>query len=253
MRNPAVSVRDDLVARPHNVLAGAYFDLARPGKTGEQLGDIDRAARKRADRLGNRRAFFLAHRIERDCACRDRRRVAVLHPQDDALPWGRGRQAGVAVGGPCIGVVGAGQGAVYDKAALAKGVEGVFDDIVPGCARDMDKELPGEIAELEARAHLAAIDRQRSDCVSGALAPFGDDLAIAVEQRQPARDLGGAVAGPVIDRDHAAMQRPGVAEQRKIGREIEGVEIGAAVGQALLGYPHPIEAQHLRAGRQIAL
>ena len=169
------------------------------------------------------------------------------------LIGGGGRQAGVAVGGPCIGVVGAGQGAVYDKAALAKGVEGVFDDIVPGCARDMDKELPGEIAELEARAHLAAIDRQRSDCVSGALAPFGDDLAIAVEQRQPARDLGGAVAGPVIDRDYAAMQRPGVAEQRKIGREIEGVEIGAAVGQALLGYPHPIEAQHLRPGRQIAL
>ncbi len=49
------------------------------------------------------------------------------------------------------------------------------------------------------------------------------------------------------------MQRAGVAEQREIGREIERVEIDAAVGQALLGYAHPIEAQHLRACRQIAL
>src|SRR2546430_8924225 len=41
------------------------------------------------------------------------------------------------------------------------------------------------------------------------------------------RSLGGPVAGPVIDRDEACMQRAGVAEQREIGREIERVEIGA--------------------------
>ena len=49
------------------------------------------------------------------------------------------------------------------------------------------------------------------------------------------------------------MQRAGIAEQREIGREIKRVEIGAAVGQPLLGDAHRIEAQHLRLGGQIRL
>src|SRR5436190_21031504 len=101
--------------------------------------------------------------------------------------------------------MGAGQGAVAGRAGLAKGIERVFDDVVPGGAGDMDEQLPGKIAEAELLAHLPAVDRQRSDPGAAAFAPFGDDRAIAVEQSQPAGDLGGPVAGPVIDRDESRM------------------------------------------------
>src|ERR1051326_2538412 len=175
MRDPAVPARDHLITRPHDVLAGAHLDLAGPGDPGEQLRDIDGAARKRADRLGDRGEFLLAHRVEPDRARWDRRGMAVLYPQEDALPRGGRRHAGIAVRRPGIGIVRTGERAVRGGPALAKGVEGVFYDIVPRRARNMDKELSSEITELESRAHLSAVDRQRGHRVSGALAPFRDD------------------------------------------------------------------------------
>ena len=52
MRDAAPLAGEDLVARPHDMLAGAQFDLPRPGEIRQQLGDIDRAAgeRRRAAR-----------------------------------------------------------------------------------------------------------------------------------------------------------------------------------------------------------
>ena len=49
------------------------------------------------------------------------------------------------------------------------------------------------------------------------------------------------------------MQRPGIAKQCEIGREIERVEIGAAVRQAFRWNAHRIEAEDLRPGGEIGL
>ena len=71
-----------------------------------------------------------------------------------------------------------------------------------------------------------------------------------VEQRQPAGDLSRAVAGPVIRGNDARVQRPGVAKKGEIGREIQRVEIDAAVGQPLRRQAHRIEAEDPRRFRQ---
>src|SRR5580700_1551272 len=49
------------------------------------------------------------------------------------------------------------------------------------------------------------------------------------------------------------MQRAGIAEEGKIGREVEGVEVGPAAGHARRGEAHRIEAQNLGVGWQISL
>ena len=68
MRDAAPLAGENLVARPHDVLAGAQLDLPRPAKIRQQLGDIDRAAGERPDRLGQRDDALLAHRVEADRA-----------------------------------------------------------------------------------------------------------------------------------------------------------------------------------------
>ncbi len=147
--------------------------------------------------------------------------------------------------------MGAGQRAVIDRAGDAEDVERVFDHIVAGSADDMDEQLPGKIAEPKALAHLSAVDRNRARPITAGLAPLGDDLAIAVEQGQPATDLGGAVTGPVIRGDDARMQRLGITEEGEISREVERIEIGASVGKPRLRDAHRIEAQNLRLSREI--
>ena len=70
----------------------------------------------------------------------------------------------------------------------AKGVERVFDDVVTGRADDMQEQLAGEFGQTKARADLAAVDHDRAGCRPAALAPFGEDFAVVVEQGQPAGD-----------------------------------------------------------------
>ncbi len=122
-----------------------------------------------------------------------------------------------------------------------------------GRTDDVDEQLAGEIAQPETRAHLPAVDRNGAGAIAAGFAPFGDNLAIAVEQRQPAADLAGPVARPIVRGDDPRVQRLGVAEEGKVGREIERVEIGPAVGEASLRQAHNIEGQNLRPGREIGL
>ena len=91
MRNAAPAGLYDLVARPHHVLPGVQLDLAGPGNTGQQFGDVDGARRERADRFFERYDPRVAHLIEPDRTCRDRSRVRILQPQDHALAR-RGRR-----------------------------------------------------------------------------------------------------------------------------------------------------------------
>ena len=243
MRDAPAVPGNDLVARAHDMLAGAQLDLPRPSETRQQFGDIDSAAGEGADRLGQHNDGLLAHRVEPDRAGRDRAGVAVLHPQDDPLAGARRRQTGIAVGRPGVRVMGAGQRPVARCAGFAKGVESVFDDIVARRPDDMDEELAGKVAEAELRADPATVDRDRTGLVAAALVPIGNHPAIAVEQGQPAGHRRRTVAGPVIRGDEPRVQRAGVAKQGKIGREVERVEIGAAVGEPRLRDAHRIEAQ----------
>ena len=107
--------------------------------------------------------------------------MAILDPEDDPLAGSGRGQAGIAVGRPGIGVMGARERPVARTARLTKGVERVFDDVVAGRADDMDEELTGKLAEAELLAHPAAVDRDRAALVAAAFGPFGDHLAIAVE------------------------------------------------------------------------
>ena len=112
------------------------------------------------------------------------------------------------------------------------------------------KSWPAKSPVANRRAHLAAVDRDRGAGLTAILAPFGDDFSRIVEQRQPAGHALRAVAGPVIRGDEARVQCRGVAKEREIGREIQRVEIDAAVGQPLRRQAHRIEAEDPRRFRQ---
>ena len=166
----------DLVARPDDVLARAKFDLPGPGEIRQQLGDIDRPAGERTERLGQRDDALFAHRVEPDRAGRYRRRMAVLHPQDDALARRRRRQPGIPVGRPGIRVVRRGKSDVPLAAGIAEHVERVFHDVMPGRPGNVQEKLAGEVAGRESGSHIAAVDRDRGPGVAAILAPFGDDF-----------------------------------------------------------------------------
>ena len=93
-------VADDFVARSDDMASGAQLDLRRPVQVWQQIGNIERdtGESRNAARVCHR--LFRAHAVERDAAFGDRRGVAVLHPQDDALIRSRCRKPGVTIGGP---------------------------------------------------------------------------------------------------------------------------------------------------------
>src|SRR5579884_2950017 len=153
---------DNFIPRTHDVLSGAQLDLARPAKPRQVFADIDDAAGERADRTVDRRTHFFAHRMQAQRAGRDRAGMAVLHPQQHALFRRRRRQPGIALGGPGIGVVGAGQHAIARLALVAENVEGILDDIVPGGAGNVQEQLACEVAEAETGADIAAVDDERA-------------------------------------------------------------------------------------------
>ncbi len=108
--------------------------------------------------------------------------MAVLDPQHDVLA-GRGRrQPGVAVGRPRIGVMGSRQRPVAAiggvGAAIAEGVERVFDDVMPGRADDVQEQLAAKFRQAKARADLAAVEHDACGLTAAAFAPFGQDLAV---------------------------------------------------------------------------
>ena len=249
VRDAAPLAGENLVARPDDMLAGAQFDLPRPEKIRQQLGDIDRAAGERPERLGQRDDALLAHRVEPDRAGRDRRRMAVLHPQDHALAGCRRRQPGIAIGRPGIRVVRAGQRAVRLASGIAEHVERIFDDSCPAAPTMCRKSWPAKspVANRRRTSRLSiAIAAPASPQSSHHSAMIFPASSNSVSQQLTLR----AVAGPVIRGDEARVQCRGVAEEGEIGREIQRVEIDAAIGQTLCRQAHRIEAQDPRRFRQ---
>ena len=248
MRDAAAAPFENLVARAHHVLAGAQLDLFRPRDVGQQFGNRDRARGEGRDPVGDRHDVLLAHRGEADGTRRDRDRMAVLDPQHELLARGGSGKAGVPVGGPGVGVMRAGEGAVpaaFGPAGLVENVERVFDDVVPGRADDVQKKLSAKAGQSKPLAYLPTVENDGACGRLAALGPFGQNLATIVEQGHPAGDRTGSVPRPVIRRHQPGVQIAGVAEKSEVRGEIERIEIGAAVGQAIGRDPHSIEAKHL--------
>ena len=188
-----------------------------------------------------------AHAVERDGAGRDRRRVAVLQPQDHPLVLARRRQAGVAIRRPGIGVVRAGQaGAVV----AGIGVERVFHHVVAGRADRVHEQLAGERRQAEALAHRAAVDGEAAGPGRNLLLPGRQHRAVRVEQPQPQPDRAAAVAGPVVRRHQPRGQPIGIAEEHEVGREVQLVEIARTVGQQRVRQLRLVQRDDLRARRQ---
>src|SRR5262249_21932450 len=149
----------------------------------------DPASCKRGDRLGNRHQALLAHRIETNLTRWHRDRMTVLNPKDDPLVGAGRREARVAIRGPRVGVMGGRERAIDtaaivgggSSACIAERIERVFDDVVPGCADDVEKQLTAEFGKAEAVADFAAIEDDCTSSRSAALGPLGEDLAIRGE------------------------------------------------------------------------
>ena len=240
---------DHLVARPHDMLAGLQLDLLRPGRLGQQLSGVEGIGREGRDLPIQPSDRLAAHEVEAEAAGRDRRRMAVLDPEQDPLVGARRRQAGVVVGGPGVGVVGAGQ----HRRLVAVGVERVLYHVVAGDAGDVEEELAGEGAQAETPAHLGAVDHDRRARARQAVLPLRERGPGLVEQAAPQRRLGGAVARPVVGRHDAGVGALGVAEEGEVGREVEAAQIVARPGQHGLGQAQRIEAEDLGTGRQEVL
>src|ERR1700730_5045639 len=253
MGDAAAAILDDLVTRPYGMLARAELDLLGPSETWQQFAEVDREGRKRCNQLGDRYDLLLPHRVEADPSGRNRNGMAVLEPQHDLLAGGRCRKAGVAVRRPCVRVMRARKrpicpGAIAASkinAGIAERVEGIFYDIVSGCADDVEKQLTAEFGQAEASPDFTAVENDRLSRRSEALAPLCEDLTITGKQHHPTGDRSGAVTRPVIHRHEPGMQAVGIAKKSKIRSEIQLVEIGAGVGQPIRRDAHGVEAEDL--------
>ena len=101
---------------------------------------------------------------------------------------GRGKPR-VAICGPSVGVVRRGERAIGAVtiaagdvgAGIAKCIEGVFDDVVPGRSDDVNEQLTAEFGEAKRFADFAAVEDDHAPGRSAALAPLGEDPAITGE------------------------------------------------------------------------
>ncbi len=154
--------------------------------------------------------LLVAHQIEADGAGRDRQRLAVLHPQHDPARRGRRRQAGIAVGRPGIGVVGRRQRRSSPSAGSAAPSPNVSSAYLttscPAAPTTWRKSCP-QNSRRRKRARISRLSRMIAAGPGAAfLAPFGEDLAVGAEQRQPAGHRPGAIARPIIRGDKPRMQ-----------------------------------------------
>ena len=125
---------------------------------------------------------------------------------------------------------------------IAVDVERILDHVVPHGTDHVEEELAGEGRECEAPAHLAAVDDDRAGPGRQLLAPVRYLPAVLIEEREPERHLGSAIARPVVGADEARVQAAAVAEEGEIRREIERVEIAPPAPQHLGRQLHLVEA-----------
>ena len=73
-------------------------------------------------------------------------------------------------------------------------IEGVFDNVVSGDPNGMNKELAGEITEVELVPNCPAIDGYRRSAVAKFFIPFRKDAAVFTKQNEMERNLSGTIS-----------------------------------------------------------
>ncbi len=190
VREPAALAADHLIARADHVAPGGDLDLLRPARVGQQRGDIQGNAGERGDGFGIGDLPVVADQAQRDLARRDFDRQAVLDPEDHPLILARCGQAGIEIGRPGVGVVGAAEA----RAVVVDDVERVLDHVVARRAGYVHEQLSLEGRQVEAGPHLAAVDHDGRGVRGQGLAPARHHRAGAVEQHEPDRGLRRAIA-----------------------------------------------------------
>src|SRR5215469_4838922 len=114
----------------------------------------------------------------------------------------------------------------------------------------MDEELAGKFRQLEARAHIAAVEHDGAFGIARLLDPGRQRLALGIEQPAPEPDLARAVTRPVICRDEAGMMAAGIPEEDEVRGEVERREIARLVRLHVGGQAQRFEAEDLRIRRQ---
>src|SRR5271168_5620094 len=104
---------------------------------------------------------------------------------------------------------------------IAIGLERIFDDVMSRNADRVDEELSREFRQVEARANGAAVEHERRFRIACVFDPRLEGLALRIEQATPEPNFACAVARPVIRRDKPRVMAVSVAEEGKIGREVE--------------------------------
>src|SRR5215831_6802102 len=186
------------------MLAGQQLDLVRPRKIRQQFTDFDGIGGKRRDRGVNKCNAILAHWSEADCIRWNRYRMTVLHPEHYSLARRGSGKTGIPIGRPGVGVMRGGQRTAarfFGQSSFVEYIERVFDHIVPGGTHDVQKQLATKSVELKPLAYFPTVENDCARARLAALTPFGQNLAVAGKQRQPAGNLAGSVPRPIIHSD----------------------------------------------------
>ena len=174
--------------------------------------------------------------------------MAVLHPEEDGFAGAGRGEAGIAGGGPGVGVVGAGEGG-WAAPLVEKVSSAYLTTSWPAAPMTWRKSWPVKGARPK-RARTARLSSAMPPGPAGAsssqLARVSPD---ASKRRQPEADVAGAVAGPVIGGDEARREPVLVAEEGEVGGEVERVEVAAAVAEHGIGEAGCVEAGDEGAGR----
>ena len=228
-----------LVARAHKPLSGANLQLLRPFGLRQQFGDIHRAGAERRDFLPQPAdVFIVAHPVQPHFARRNGGGVGVLHPQHNFFVSPRGRQPGVKVRRPGVGVVRAAEFGV----GFAESVHHILDNVVPRAVDNGDEQLPGKFRQIEFLADLAGIQGHQGVCAAQRALKIGQDFAVSAEEPAPEERVLGAVSAPVVCGHHAGVPAFFVAKEGEVCGEVEVEKIVPLVGQQAVGDSHVVQS-----------
>ena len=133
--------------------------------------------------------------------------------------------------------------------ARGKSVERVFHHVVAGDADGMHQQLAGEFRQVEAGAHLAAVDGEAAGAGGQLLLPGRQRGAVGGVEAQPETHRPGAVAGPVVGGDQPRGQAVLVSEENEVGGEVQPVQVAACGWSATqVGQADLVERQGAGAG-----
>ena len=231
-------VRRHFIARAHKPFSGANLQLPRPPRVRQQFGNIHRArAEGRNFLLQPSDVLVVAHFIQPHFAGGDGGRMGILHPQQDLFALLRGRESGVEVGRPGVGVVGAAEFGFV----VAESVHDIFHNVVAGAVHHRDEELPAKFGQFEFAANVAGVQNNRRVRRAQRALEVGQRFAVFAEKTAPQKRVLRPVGAPVIGGDHAGVLSAFVAEKGEVCGEVQLVQIIPLVRQQAFGDFHFVQ------------